>query len=164
MRSIRPALKLKLANDTAIERVWGTDYADIIIGNSRDNTPLGPWRKRRASPAAPAPTTCTAATDDDQLWTDALDQAYGGTGLDTFSTSIQRAIAVGPILGPDTLPGLAREFEPVRQHGAAGPVDHGIGRPRPSAASKHLSLSGEVARNRAGEGIGAAAEKPLTAR
>ena len=30
-------LKLKLANDTAIEKVWGTDYDDIIIGNSRDN-------------------------------------------------------------------------------------------------------------------------------
>jgi Ca2+-binding RTX toxin-like protein len=59
-------LNLKLSNDTAIENVYGTDYEDVIVGNSRNNLLHGGDRM-------------------DYIFSDALDEVYGGLGRDYFN-------------------------------------------------------------------------------
>jgi serralysin len=60
------SLNLKLSNDTAIENVYGTDYEDVIVGNSRNNLLYGGDRM-------------------DYIFSDALDEVYGGLGRDYFN-------------------------------------------------------------------------------
>jgi len=76
-------LKLRLANDTAIENVVGSYYNDKIIGNSRDNGIMGIAGNDVITGGAG--TDCLQGGEgDDKLYTDALDQVYGGMGKDWF--------------------------------------------------------------------------------
>jgi Ca2+-binding RTX toxin-like protein len=76
-------LKLKLANDTAIERVWGTDFNDIIIGNSRNNRLMGRGGNDSIIGSDGAD-YIHGGDEQDWLLTDALDEVYGGEGPDTI--------------------------------------------------------------------------------
>jgi Ca2+-binding RTX toxin-like protein len=76
-------LRLRLKNDTAIERVFGTDYNDTIIGNRRDNVLKGFGGVDSINGLGGADTLDGGASSD-VITTDALDLAYGGTGKDCF--------------------------------------------------------------------------------
>ena len=77
-------LKLKLSTDTAIETVYGTDYEDVILGNSRDNFLFG--RGGEDSLQGNAGTDELHGGDNsDILYVDALDHAYGEAGFDYFN-------------------------------------------------------------------------------
>lgn len=76
-------LKLKLSNSTAIENVYGTMYADTLIGNSRNNTLWGLDGDDSINGAAGAD-YLYGGNHDDHLYTDALDQAFGEAGSDWF--------------------------------------------------------------------------------
>jgi Ca2+-binding RTX toxin-like protein len=76
-------LKLKLSNDTAIENVYGSMFDDTITGNSRANYLWGLDGNDTIRGGAGAD-FLYGGNNDDMLFTDALDQAYGGTGTDTF--------------------------------------------------------------------------------
>jgi Ca2+-binding RTX toxin-like protein len=77
-------LKLKLSNDTAIERVWGTDYDDIIFGNKRNNRLYG--RDGHDNIFGFDGADYLHGGDGiDWLYTDALDEVYGGLGYDFFN-------------------------------------------------------------------------------
>jgi Ca2+-binding RTX toxin-like protein len=67
-------LNLKLSNDTAIENVYGTDYEDVIVGNSRNNLLHGGDRM-------------------DYIFSDALDEVYGGLGEDYFNWYSERSFS-----------------------------------------------------------------------
>ena len=78
------ALRLRLATDTAIERVWGSQYGDTITGNSRNNTLKGLGGNDTIRGGVGAD-TLDGGADDDILLSDALDEAvFGGTGNDRF--------------------------------------------------------------------------------
>jgi Ca2+-binding RTX toxin-like protein len=79
-----PDFKLKLSNDTAIERVWGTDYDDVIFGNSRDNHLMGRGGYDNIFGFGGAD-YLHGGNDIDWLYTDALDEVYGGLGYDFFN-------------------------------------------------------------------------------
>jgi Ca2+-binding RTX toxin-like protein len=76
-------LKLELARDMAIENVIGTGYADKIFGNGRDNGLYGRGGNDTIQGLKGAD-YLDGGADNDQLWTDALDEVYGGTGRDWF--------------------------------------------------------------------------------
>jgi Ca2+-binding RTX toxin-like protein len=78
------ALRLRLATDTAIERVWGSHHGDSITGNSRNNTLLGLGGNDTIRGGIGVD-TLNGGADDDVLLSDALDEAvFGGTGNDRF--------------------------------------------------------------------------------
>ena len=84
-------LKLKLSNDTAIENVWGSIFDDTVTGNSRANYlwGLSGYDTIRGGAGADF---LYGGNGDDILFTDALDQAYGGTGTDMFDRNSEGSI------------------------------------------------------------------------
>jgi Ca2+-binding RTX toxin-like protein len=74
-------LKLSLSNDTAIERVYGTDYDDVLLGNSRDNYLYGGHGVDSLQGMAGVDELHGGA-DNDILYVDSLDIAYGEAGDD----------------------------------------------------------------------------------
>jgi Ca2+-binding RTX toxin-like protein len=76
-------LRLRLSNNTAIERVFGTHYGDSITGNSRNNVLKG-LGGADAIQGLGGADTLEGGADNDVLYTDALDVAYGGLGRDFF--------------------------------------------------------------------------------
>jgi Ca2+-binding RTX toxin-like protein len=88
-------LKVRLSNSTAIENVFGTDFVDTIIGNSRNNRllGLGSGDTIRGNGGAD---TIEGGEGSDRLFTDALDQVYGGLGRDIFDNLIERAELANP--------------------------------------------------------------------
>ncbi|HVT27952.1 MAG TPA: calcium-binding protein [Lacipirellulaceae bacterium] len=76
-------LKLVLSNDTAIENVYGSQFDDTITGNARSNSLFGFDGNDTIRGGAGAD-FLYGGNHDDHLFTDALDQAFGGTGLDWF--------------------------------------------------------------------------------
>ena len=76
-------LKLRLSNESAIENVTGTQFGDSITGNSRDNTLRGVGGADAIRGLGGAD-TLEGGADNDVLFTDALDAAFGGIGRDFF--------------------------------------------------------------------------------
>jgi Ca2+-binding RTX toxin-like protein len=76
-------LTLRLANDTAIENVYGSNYNDHFIGNSRDNGLWGLGGNDLITGGA-GYDYVDGGDGDDRLVTDALDTVYGGLGKDRF--------------------------------------------------------------------------------
>jgi Ca2+-binding RTX toxin-like protein len=76
-------LRLRLNDNTAIERVFGTHYGDSITGNSRNNVLKG-LGGADAIQGLGGADTLEGGADNDVLYTDALDVAYGGLGRDFF--------------------------------------------------------------------------------
>ena len=76
-------LRLRLNNDTAIESVFGSEYRDIITGNSRNNTLLGLDGNDTIVGGGGADELGGDA-DVDTFETDALDEVFGGAGRDVF--------------------------------------------------------------------------------
>ena len=76
-------LRLRLSNDSAIESVFGTHYGDTIIGNSRNNVLKGLGGADAICGFGGAD-TLEGGADNDVLYTDTLDVAYGGLGRDFF--------------------------------------------------------------------------------
>jgi Ca2+-binding RTX toxin-like protein len=77
-------LKLSLSNDTAIETVYGTNYDDKILGNSRNNFLYG-FGGRDGIQGMAGVDELHGGADDDILYADALDHAYGEGGIDYFN-------------------------------------------------------------------------------
>jgi Ca2+-binding RTX toxin-like protein len=77
-------LKLTLSNDTAIETIFGTDFEDVLLGNSRDNYLYGRGGQDSIQGRAGVDELHGGA-DDDILYVDSLDHAYGETGWDYFN-------------------------------------------------------------------------------
>jgi Ca2+-binding RTX toxin-like protein len=90
-----PDLKLKLSNDTAIERVFGTDFSDVIIGNSRNNELRGD-RGNDIIVGNGGADVLRGGDDTDQLFTDALDQAFGEGGVDLFDGFNEAILMANP--------------------------------------------------------------------
>jgi Ca2+-binding RTX toxin-like protein len=76
-------LRLRLSNDSAIEKVTGTHFGDSITGNSRDNTLQGVGGADAIRGLGGAD-TLKGGDGNDVLYTDALDVAFGGIGRDFF--------------------------------------------------------------------------------
>jgi hypothetical protein len=76
-------LKLKLSNDLAIENVYGSLLDDTITGNGRSNSLWGFDGSDTIRGGAGAD-YLYGGNGDDTLFTDFLDQAYGGNGTDMF--------------------------------------------------------------------------------
>jgi Ca2+-binding RTX toxin-like protein len=77
-------LRLRLANDTAIESVFGSRFGDTITGNSRNNNLRG-LDGNDTIRGGVGVDTLNGGADDDILLSDALDEAvFGGTGRDRF--------------------------------------------------------------------------------
>jgi Ca2+-binding RTX toxin-like protein len=76
-------LKLQLANNTAIEDVYGTGYKDTLIGNSRDNKLHGRNGNDIIRGNAGFDYLYGGAHND-RFYTDAFDQVFGEAGTDTF--------------------------------------------------------------------------------
>jgi Ca2+-binding RTX toxin-like protein len=77
-------LNLSLSNDTAIENVYGTNYDDKIVGNSRDNVLYG-YGGRDGMQGMAGVDTLWGGADDDIIYADSLDYVYGGIGDDFIS-------------------------------------------------------------------------------
>jgi Ca2+-binding RTX toxin-like protein len=77
-------LRLRLANDTAIESIFGSRFGDVITGNSRNNNLRGLDGNDTIRGGAGVD-ILNGGADDDILLSDALDEAvFGGTGRDRF--------------------------------------------------------------------------------
>jgi Ca2+-binding RTX toxin-like protein len=76
-------LKLRLANDSAIENVYGSMFDDTITGNGRSNNLWGLDGNDTIRGGGGAD-VLYGGNGNDALFTDALDEAYGGTGTDLF--------------------------------------------------------------------------------
>ena len=77
-------LRLRLANDTAIESIFGSRFGDTITGNSRNNNLRGLDGNDTIRGGAGVD-ILNGGADDDILLSDALDEAvFGGTGRDRF--------------------------------------------------------------------------------
>jgi Ca2+-binding RTX toxin-like protein len=83
-------LRLRLSNDTAIERVFGTAFSDTIIGNGRNNTLKG-LDGIDAIRGNGGADRLEGGDSIDVLTTDALDEVFGGLGRDFFDG--QREVA-----------------------------------------------------------------------
>lgn len=81
-------LRLILSYDTAIEKVFGSRYSDVITGNSRDNTLNGKGGNDTIRGGLGVDRLLGGA-DDDILLSDSLDEAvFGGYGRDRFDNFI----------------------------------------------------------------------------
>lgn len=76
-------LKLKLANDSAIEDVYGSMFDDTITGNTRRNSLWG-FNGNDTIRGGAGVDLLYGGNNDDTLFTDFLDQADGGNGKDLF--------------------------------------------------------------------------------
>jgi Ca2+-binding RTX toxin-like protein len=90
-----PNFKLKLSSNTGIEDVRGSEYNDKITGNGRNNRLYGRGGNDEIRGGFGAD-TLDGGANDDILWTDALDQVYGGTGHDTFDGYDESTFAFNP--------------------------------------------------------------------
>ncbi len=88
-------LKLRLSNDTAIERVTGTNFGDTIIGNSRNNTLKGLDGIDTIIGLGGAD-TLDGGAGDDILWSDALDVVFGRAGRDFFDGTREAQFSPNP--------------------------------------------------------------------
>jgi serralysin len=89
------ALRLKLSNDTAIEKVWGTDFDDKITGNGRDNHIYGRRGNDKIVGGIGAD-YLSGGEGMDKFTTDSLDTVFGGAGLDTFDSSTEFYLLTNP--------------------------------------------------------------------
>jgi Ca2+-binding RTX toxin-like protein len=88
-------LKLHLNNDTAIETVFGTDFEDVILGNSRDNYLYGRGGQDSIQGFGGIDELHGGA-DDDILYVDTYDHAYGEAGFDYFNGIKESTSAANP--------------------------------------------------------------------
>ena len=88
-------LRLRLSNNTAIERVFGTHFGDTIIGNGRNNTLKGleGIDTIRGNGGADR---IEGGADNDILQTDAVDEVFGGLGSDRFDGLLEAANTASP--------------------------------------------------------------------
>jgi Ca2+-binding RTX toxin-like protein len=84
-------LRLKLSNDLAIENIYGSMFDDTITGNGRSNSLWGFDGNDTIRGGAGAD-FLYGGNNDDTLFTDFLDQAYGGTGKDLFDRFYEGSI------------------------------------------------------------------------
>jgi Ca2+-binding RTX toxin-like protein len=76
-------LSLRLSSSSGIEDVFGSDFDDTLLGNSRSNRLFGRGRFDALNGRGGAD-TLDGGTSIDIITTDALDTVFGGTGRDFF--------------------------------------------------------------------------------
>jgi Ca2+-binding RTX toxin-like protein len=81
-------LRLRLANNTAIENVTGTQFRDTIRGNSRNNRLRG-LGERDTIDGRGGADTLEGGEGIDTFTTDLNDEVFGGTGRDIFDTLVE---------------------------------------------------------------------------